>query len=131
MFIPLPKATLLIPSGSANNPDKKHFFVILTKQNNHGELLIVSLSSIKPGNFHDKTCLLYPGDHPFIRHDSYVNYRHARIEAERRLRLGIRDGKFIPHDPFGDEIFFRICQGIMESRFTAHKIKEFYRCLNK
>jgi hypothetical protein len=30
LFVPFKRATLLVPSGPANDPDRKHLFVLLT-----------------------------------------------------------------------------------------------------
>lgn len=42
-------------------------------------ILVVNVSSIKPGVPHDGACVLQPGDHRFIQHPSYIVYAEAVI----------------------------------------------------
>lgn len=130
IFLPFKRGTLLIPSGPQDDKERKHLFIILTNPQ-HSEdadscILMVSLSTIKQDLPYDKTCILYPGDHPFVKRDSYVSYRNARIEKVDKITKGVTERKLIPHQPLDDAVFVRICNGLEESRFTAKKILAFY-----
>lgn len=126
LFIPIARATLLIPTDYNN-----HLFILLTgpKQpegytcNNN---LLVPIGTVYPERPYDATCLLYVGDHPFIRHDSYVNYRMSRIEATDKIDTMVRNGAFSQRDNLDGAIFARVCRGLLESRHTALKIRNFY-----
>jgi hypothetical protein len=85
-----------------------------------------NLESEGNGWFHDPACHLYPGDHEFIRRKSYVNYRLARIEPAEKLLRGVSQGAFIPKTSVNELVFARICQGLLDSRFAAPVIKDFY-----
>lgn len=131
LFLPMKRATLLIPSGPIANPHQKHLFILLTDPTENPDtgtkdVLMVSISSIKPGMHHEQTCLLYPGDHPFIKWDSFVSYRTARIEMAQKVQNGVAQGVFIPKDPIDGAILARVCQGLMDSRQTPLKMKTFY-----
>jgi hypothetical protein len=128
VFLPVKRATLLIPSGPEHDSDRNHLFILLT--DGAGEpcqSALVSISSVYQGKFCDKTCLLHPGDHPFVRRPSFVHYREAILLEIEKLVRGVNDGKLIPRDPLGTDVFARVCQGVMESRYTPHKVKMFYR----
>ena len=131
LFLPLKRATLLVPSGPKNDPDRKHLFVLLTDPANDGSggrpVLMVSLSSVKSGVPHDPTCILYPGDHPFVKRESFVLYARARIEMADKLLRGIKDEKLVAHDPMELGVFTRICKGVEVSRFTPQKLHKFYQ----
>jgi len=77
VFTPLPKATLLVATPKQGNQDLKHFFIILTTPVD-GVVITVNLSSCKTP-FYDPSCILDKGDHSFIKHKSYIVYRHAEI----------------------------------------------------
>ncbi len=79
---------------------------------------------------HDPTCLLYPGDHQFVKHPSYVKYSSSRIEDVQKIMNGIASGIFDPKDPMESGIFARICKGLPESRHTAPKILRFFEMCN-
>lgn len=135
LFVPFRRATLLIPSGPQHNPDQKHLFILLTDpvQNDAGgkDSLLVGISSVKPQMWHDPTCLLYPGDHPFIVKQSFVNYGRARIEDAQKLINGVKQNVFTPRETLDAGIFARVCYGLTESRHTTPKILEFYRAASE
>jgi hypothetical protein len=127
MFFVVKRATVLIPSGPANDPNRKHLFIFLTDPiGSERETLLVPIASVRPGQPHDSTCLLYKGDHPFIRADSYVNYARSRIEPAGTIERGVKEGVIVQHDPMDGAIFARVCKGIEESRFVAQKVLVFY-----
>lgn len=126
LFLPVQRATLLIPSGNTN-----HLFILLTNPTDllpstEKHSLIVGIASIRPGRPYDGTCCLYVGDHPFIRQNSYVNYYFADIYETRKLVEGCTNGIFHQRDTLSPEIFARVCKGLMESRHTPLKISQFY-----
>ena len=46
-------------------------------------VLLVSLSSIRSYYHYDPACILKPGEHPFVKQESFVVYKRAIIvEAE-------------------------------------------------
>ncbi len=53
LFFPVERATLLIPSGTESDPDRKHLFILLNIPITDEKLiLLVSLSSIKQGHYY-------------------------------------------------------------------------------
>jgi hypothetical protein len=131
LFLPFQRATLLIPSASTSDADRKHLFILLTSPHPHPEsniksCLLVSVSTIKPKIHFDPACKLYKGDHPFIKEDSFVVYRLARIETTDKLINGVNQGLFYHKESLGEEIFARVCHGLGESIFTAPAMLRFY-----
>lgn len=131
LFLPLKRATLLIPSGPQGDLDRKHLFILMTDpyQNDANSarfILMVSLSTIRNGVPYDPTCILHSGDHPFIKHDSYVVYQKARLECADKILRGVKSGQLTPYDPVDKNVFARISKGIQESRLTSPKLLEFY-----
>lgn len=130
MFIPFRRASLLIPSGPTHDPQRRHLFIVLTDPfndtgNGISRVLLVSLSSVRDGC--DRTCILKPGDHPFIRHESFVAYWSARIEEAGKVASAVHNNVFQAHHPVSEQVMLRICQGLESSRHTAPKILRFYR----
>lgn len=123
------RSTLLIPTGSTADPNKRHLFVVLCDPvGRYGEALLVSISTTpNDGRRFDGTCLLSPGDHPFVKVDSFVEYRWARIEHESQLRQGLQGGAFIARDPVSEPVFKRILDGVRMSPFTERRIVTFLR----
>jgi hypothetical protein len=130
LFLPLKRATLLVPSGPPGDQNRKHFFILLTDPHDNGVgkkcVLMVSLSTVRPGVPHDPACILSAGDHPFVRHDSYVVYQRARLEEADKVLRGVKSGQFVPQDTINSAAFARICKGLEESRLTPKKLLDFY-----
>ena len=125
------KSTLLMPSGPAHDPDRKHLFVILTEPSQspteQKEVLLVSISSAnKNASNFDPTCILMPGDHPFIHRESFIDYRHAIIESRRELQSGVKSGDYVLKEPMKLAVVERICRGLENSPNTPDEILDFY-----
>ena len=134
LFVPYRRATLLIPSGPAHDPDRKHLFIVLTDPAqvldfDEKHSLLVGVFSINPELPHDPACELHAGDHAFIRHKSYVHYAWARIEPSQSILNGVKKGVLVPKAMLVEDIFARVCKGLVESRFTPPRIVSFYEAV--
>lgn len=124
-FQPVKRACLLFPSGPADNVYQLHLFVLLNDPwGPANQVLIVPITSLKPTQC-DKTCVLTAGTHPFIQHDSYVSYRHARVEPAEVLSRGVERNQFVDKGLLDDAVFARVVQGLRASRFTKPFAKHF------
>ena len=122
--------TFLLPSPSP--ADKRHLHVAVTDPFDSGNhiprILLVSVASIRPNGFsYDQTCILKPNDHPFIKHDSYVVYRHAKIMELRELEKMLANGSITPKERASVEVVVRIIAGIENSSAIKNYIIEFLR----
>jgi hypothetical protein len=130
LFFPVERATLLIPSGTEQDPDRKHLFILLNNPvTDEKVVLLVSLSSLKAGRPHDPTCIIEVGEtgHEFISRTSFVDYSKALIEPASKLSNGVSKGVLIPKGTIEREVFARILAGVVQSPHTPHKCKLFYR----
>lgn len=87
---------------------------------------MVSLSTVRHGVPYDPSCILYAGDHPFVKRDSYVVYQKARLEEADKVLRGVKNGQLVPQDPMDSAVFARICKGLEDSRLTSSKLLAFY-----
>lgn len=131
LFLPFKRATLLIPSGPSHDIDRKHLFILLTDpypnpDSGAKSVLMVSLSTLNNNMQDDRTCILYPGDHPFVKVASFVSYRQAKITDADALMRGVAGGKLVQRDMLDEAIFARVCYGLTQSRHTAPAILRFY-----
>lgn len=131
-FNPRKRDTFLIPSITADGLDKKHLHVALTDpvdpDNRIAQILLVGIASIRPDEppGYDKTCVLKPGDHPFIKHDSYVVYGKAVIIELRDLYRNLANGTITPKEIMRADIFARVAAGVETSRMTQNHIVDFF-----
>lgn len=119
--------TLLIPSGPDNDPGRRHLHVVCTDPDAAKTQLIVSITSWT-NNLCDGTCILQPHEHPWLRHQSYVFYRKARIELATTLENGLRLGIFEQLADMNGQTFLRIRNGVCASPQTPRKIKRYFGC---
>lgn len=130
IFIPIRRATVLYPSGPTNDPDRLHLAIIMTDPDESGEVILVTVSSIRDGIPHDDACILNPGDHGFIRRPSYVEYRFAQFVEAEKLNNGVRSGAMQAMDMLDEQVFKRVSEGLLQSLHTAPLIKSMFQFQN-
>ena len=113
-------STLLIPSGPKDG--HKHLFVVMitpTGVDGYGKepmALMACVTSVKEGVTNDDTCVLNNGDHPFIEHSSFIDYRFTRLEKAKFVETKVQSGEFIEKEPCSPDLIKRIIQGALKSR---------------
>jgi hypothetical protein len=125
-YRPYRKGTILLLSGSSN-----HLFIICNDPVFYPSLnkdcfLAVNLTSIKDFFEHDQTCVFNGGEHPFIKHPSYVNYKKSEILGENTISREVDSGNIQTHAPCDEGMFDLVLNGFSSSPFLTPKIKRFY-----
>ena len=117
------RSTFLCPSGPISDPYRKHLHVVLTDLfGKASQVLVTSIASIRSKKY-DDTCILEPGEHPFLRHHSYVLYRATRLLEVQRIKQRLKSLEFIPQDDVSEEVYKRIVFGLFESKATPQFAK--------
>ena len=93
---------------------------VLNEPGEGEEVVLASVCSMRPRA--DTTCLLHPGDHSFIGHESYVDYGLCRTDQKEHLEHLIQSGYFVRREDASEELIERIINGAFESRHTKPKI---------
>lgn len=130
LFFAVERATLLIPSGTEQDPNRKHLFILMnTPVTNEKLVLLLSLSSLKANRPHDATCIIQPEEvgHSFVTKPSFIEYSKAMIEPVAKLERGVKQGLLIPQGTIEREVFQRILAGVMLSNRVPHKCKQFVK----
>lgn len=113
-----PGVTFLSP-----NPDypTEHLYIIISPIIEE-RVLFVNVTTKKESS--DTTCILKKGDHPFIRHDSVINYGDAKDTEVKLIKKAIETKLFALQDPISDALLKRIQQGALTSpAFTPKYLK--------
>ncbi len=121
--------TLLIPSGPREG--HKHLFAVMLEpvavaDGGYGSkpiVLLACVTSVVNGVPLEDTCLLGKGDHPFIEHDSFVDYRFTRVEQADVVEKRVQEGVFIAKDACSSDVLKKIIQGALKSRRIDRKLK--------
>jgi hypothetical protein len=127
ILLPVKRATVLIPSGPASDPHRKHLHILLTDpQGPLKDVLLVGVNTVHPGLWHDAACILFAGDHEFLRHKSFVNYSRARIQPVKKIMAGVKEGLFEAREALSTTLFARVCRGIEVTTYVEPEILRFY-----
>lgn len=121
MFAAVKGSTLLYPAGPS-----LHLMILLTDPvGPPGYILTVTVCTVGHAR-HDPTCILIPGDHPFITHESFVYYRDLREDIPaQRLIDGVKKGEFTGKEPMKSNVLERVLAGVKTSPFAAPFAKKF------
>ena len=123
MFVVEKRVSLLMPTEDSG---RMHLFVVLRNPAGPQRLtVIVQINSARPGKKYDRTCMLHAGEHEFIKHPSYVNYRKCRLEFAEVLERGIKSGRYKEKARIDAGLFERILAGAARSKSTRQYVKEY------
>lgn len=123
--------SLLIPSGPQDG--QRHLFSLLINPQvieGYGpapQVFMACVCSIYPETPYDEACILRPGDHPFIRHDSYIDYRRSQIAAATYVEGRVQEGIYRPHGDCTVRLIRRIIACAENSRLISRETKLFLR----
>jgi hypothetical protein len=103
-----------------------HLWVLLWGPSGPADaFLAVYLTTCRPHS--DRTCILTPGDHPFVRWETAVAYNETiRITAERLVHA-LQNGSASAHQPMDAAVLETIRQGYFISPGTPHDFKQMAR----
>jgi hypothetical protein len=76
-------------------------------------VLIVNLTSLDPRK--EQACVLAVGDHPWIRHDTCVNYGDSQVTTLDKLLAAQNANALMIQSPVSPDILLRIREGAMNS----------------
>ena len=103
----------------------RHLNIVITDANSENEYLAVPVDTLKY-DFQDRSCVLYPGDHAFIHHESFVNYKYARVISFQQLFNGINKGLFIRKEDISEDVLIRIQEGARKTRNLKTELKVWF-----
>ena len=115
-------ATYKFPIPGKSTP---HLWIVLTDPDDNDKLAVVNLTTRRTGS--DETVILRPGDHPFVKHPTIVNYGDADFAIAGKLTNAVSRGVAWSHSPVNQDVLSRIQNGVQQSRHTPRELKEYVR----
>lgn len=86
-----------------------HLFIVISDPSLDSEnVVFVNMSTDRGG---DQSCVLMPGDHPFVLHRTLIRYDKARIETNRTLEWLIASGAASRQDPLCPDVLEKVRRG--------------------
>lgn len=101
------------------------WFILTDPEPNDGRVVAVMLVTARPHT--DKTVVLVPGDHPFIRHESNVDYGAARFLPQGRLNDALASGRWHLQADMSATLLRRVREGLLTSQRVIHDIADHCR----
>ena len=96
-------------AGDTFRYGRGHLFIVLSDPRIDPEsVVIVNMTTDRA---QDQSCILLPGDHPFVTHRTSIKYNKARIESIRVLEKLISAGCVTPQDPLFGDVLERVRRG--------------------
>ena len=124
--------------GSIGGNATKHLLILCNNpieytrfENSEKAVLTVNVTSWReerPG-WNDPACILEEGDHPFIRHKSFVIYSFACISRASIIQKKIQEREFQVREKLSLDVFSRVMDGFEQSDRTKMEILRFIRML--
>ena len=105
---------------------KEHLHFVVTDPAGEKVPIVGITSSVLEVEF-----ALNRGDHPFIRHQSYINYRKAQIISTDVIKRCLNEGLRRRQRDAREAIIQKISEGVLESSRSPERIKNFYRIFLK
>ena len=103
-----------------------HLFIIMTKACANKEHLLLPVSSIKSGIYHDPSCELPVGCHGFIKAKSYVLHARAqRLKSELLIKC-VEGWVYTPKERLDDSTFREVCAGVFASPHTPRWVNRYF-----
>ncbi|NOL51611.1 hypothetical protein [Pelistega suis] len=118
---------MLIPSGDNNH---KHLFTVvidpvtLPQTGSIPVVILVNFTSIRDDVPYDDACVVQAGEHPFIQHKSYVNYRCAREDNIAHINSLLDKGVFVKKEPCSQTLLEKIIAGALKSKRISRQFKQ-------
>jgi hypothetical protein len=75
----------------------------------------------------EEVCLFAPGEHPFVKNKTCIDYSHARHASAAQLDLLVTSKQILPSTPVSHELLERIRMGAYLSDDLPHKYKTLLR----
>jgi len=106
--------------------EKRHLWFILTDPDSRtNEVLAVKVVPAK--EYTDKTLELFPGDHPFIKHKSCVDFSSARRFSQKQILKSVTKNLCHPKDPMSSTLLERARRGMLNSPHAVRFFQDYCR----
>ena len=108
--------------GGGEVHGEDHLWLIINGPAAHADVaLIINVSTLRPNA--ETTCIVQPGEHPFIKHDSYVRYRGARGVKVAHLAEAVKQGLLKPQQAAGKMLLEKVRAGAKASPLLAGELR--------
>lgn len=119
--------TFLSEEVKTKTGDKRHLMIVVEEKD--GEYLIVPATTWNeklPAGIQDDSCILNVGDHSFIKHKSWLDFRFAQAKPSIEILQGLLNGLLIRKEDLKPELLAYIQARTESSDRLPSKFKYFF-----
>ena len=119
--------TFLSEEVQTKTGDKRHLMIVVEEKD--GEYLIVPATTWNeklPSGIQDDSCILKPGDHSFIKHKSWLDFRFAQSRPSIEILQGLLNGLLIRKEDLRPDLLAYIQAKTEISDRLPSKFKYFF-----
>ena len=102
-----------IRAGRHIKADPHLWVVISDPTKDRGKLVVVNLTKQRTDK--EQTCVIQPGEHPFVTEETVIMYRGARIVSEAMILSATQNGMLRLHSAVSKPLLDRIRKGAEDS----------------
>lgn len=104
--------TFLLTNPAINS----HLFILLSDPRRDPDRIVTaSFTTWRPDK--DLSCVVEPGEHPFIRRRSCVHYSEDRLITASQYDRLVTAGSIVPQDPVSETLLNRLLDGASVSPY--------------
>lgn len=119
--------TFLSEEVKTKTGDKRHLMIVVEEKD--GEYLIVPATTWNeklPAGIQDDSCILNVGDHSFIKHKSWLDFRFAQAKPSIEILQGLLNGLLIRKEDLKPDLLAYIQARTESSDRLPSKFKYFF-----
>ena len=119
--------TFLSEEVKTKSGDKRHLMIVVEEKD--GEYLIVPATTWNeklPAGVQDDSCILNVGDHSFIKHKSWLDFRFAQAKPSIEILQGLLNGLLIRKEDLRPDLLAYIQAKTETSDRLPSKFKYFF-----
>jgi hypothetical protein len=105
--------------------DDRHLFMVIAVVPASELLCVVNFTTHRPPC--DESCLVQPGEHPFVTRLTVVSYRNALIKTNADLERARVAALLQMKDPLSAALLTKVRQGALRSLATPRNVKDAVR----
>jgi hypothetical protein len=119
--LPRRQGDTFLGGGQVHGED--HLWLIVNAPSAHSGLaLLVNISTLRPNA--ETACIIQAGEHPFIKHDSYVRYGGARKAKAADLAEAVKMGLLRPYQAASRDFLEKVRAGARASPLLAGELRD-------
>ena len=101
---------------------KRHLKIILTEPNAAGFVAVATVTTLRKYD-PQSSYILRKGDHPFIKHDSVVNFKRAVVKRAVDIISGQFSGELVPKEELDPAVFERVLKAAKSAKRIHERVK--------